>query len=160
MTTQEIELSERLRKACLEKGITEPRFVAQDADGWWIHYNEDPACFYKLGFFANARAECQELFCDETTAENWRETLMEFVKPTIEEGKRYWRRDGSVSGVIYCDYGFTDGGNSYWDDGAENLGVIGDNDVIAEYKGEPLSEVLKRTCEHCGKMIDGSDEIV
>ena len=103
MNELEIALSERLRKACLEKGITEPRYVAQDADGEWYHFTEKPQALRSLW---RCGIGSTFLYYDRHNP-SWRETLME------------------------------------WNPNA----------------GVPLSEILKNTCEHCGKMIDGSDEI-
>lgn len=97
MNNEEIELSERLRKACLEKGITEPRFVAQDADGEWYHFTEKP----NASRFLWTRPMGSTYLYYDCRNPNWRDTLMEFNP---------------------------------------NVGV-------------PLSEVLKRTCEHCGKEL-------
>lgn len=100
MTTQEIELSERLRKACLEKGITEPRFVAQDKSGAWWHYKKTPVTDNEWTQWYPFFYDGCLLFNDQPN-ENWRETLMEF-NPNV---------------------------------------------------GLPLADVLKRTCEHCGKEL-------
>lgn len=74
ITQSEIELSERLRKACLEKGITEPRFVAQDERGQWYHYDEKPIMSYSAWVYGNLVVF---LFKNEPPT-NWRETLMEW----------------------------------------------------------------------------------
>lgn len=102
MNKEQIELSERLRKACLEKGITEPRFVAQDGDGRWFHFPTEPWNSL-IDDHWDSHDEIDEMkliYCD-CPKYNWRDTLMEFNP---------------------------------------NAGV-------------PLADVLKRTCEHCGKEL-------
>jgi len=134
---QQIELSERLRLACLEKGISEPRFVAQDEDGKWAHYNKTPQRD-NIEWFD---ADNPRIILHEQPNENWRETLMEFITPKIEVGKRYWRRDGSVSPIIQYEpqYGYNDGKWLYTESGLHNaLDSLRYNeiDLIAEYREE------------------------
>lgn len=102
MNKEEIELSERLRKACLEKGITEPRFVAQDCNGDWWHFPTMPFILEKNMMWDIHQSHLAKyLFTDCDSKQDWRETLMEFNP---------------------------------------NAGV-------------PLSDVLRRTCDHCGKEL-------
>jgi len=96
---QQIELSERLRLACLEKGIAEPKFVAQDDDGKWWHYNNTPQRDDVEWF----DVDNPRIILYDQPNDNWRQTLMEFITPKIEVGKRYWRRDGEVTGLIRMD---------------------------------------------------------
>lgn len=74
ITQSEIELSERLQKACLERGITELRFVAQDSDGEWWHYTTMPTELNQA--WGNCVGNTF-LFIGKNTV-NWRETLMEW----------------------------------------------------------------------------------
>lgn len=77
ITQSEIELSERLRKACLEKGITEPRFVAQDEDGEWFHFVGKPhprSCCWSTD--SDYVDDCY-LFTGHSNPD-WRDTLMEW----------------------------------------------------------------------------------
>lgn len=74
ITQSEIELSERLIKACLEKGITEPRYVAQDADGAWYHYHEKPRPMLTLWIPVRA----SYFLYSERPNPDWRDTLMEW----------------------------------------------------------------------------------
>ena len=104
MNKEQIELSERLRKACLGKGITEPRFVAQDCDGCWCHFEDMPRPLRTTWSAESGDMWGMLILMDESTA-NWRETLMEFNP---------------------------------------NAGV-------------PLADVLKRNCEHCGKILANAD---
>lgn len=78
ITQSEIELSERLHKACLEKGITEPRFVAQDGDGTWCHYQSQPYTIPALGFWEAGGDHGMILIEEDTMIKDWRETLMEW----------------------------------------------------------------------------------
>lgn len=78
MNREQIELSERLRKACLEKGITEPRFVAQDADGTWCHYKSMPYTIPALGFWEAGGDHGVFLIEEDELHFDWRDALMEF----------------------------------------------------------------------------------
>lgn len=73
ITQSDIELSERLRKECLNEGIKNPRYVAQDSDGTWCHYEKMPE-IQSTQFY---RSEFTVLFFDKPN-NNWRETLMEW----------------------------------------------------------------------------------
>lgn len=156
ITKSDIELSERLRKACLEKGITEPRFVAQDGDGTWCHYQSQPYTIPALGFWEAFGDYGMILIEEDTMIKNWRDTLMEFVKPTVENGKMYWQRDGNITfnmRMVHDGDCFTDGVRSWLQDGSFYGDQLHRFDLIAEYTGEPLADILKNTCDHCGKYI-------
>jgi len=131
---EQIELSERLRLACANKSINEPKFVAQDKSGTWYHYKEKPI-MWEFTWFSENSDLYEQLFYAGAN-ENWRETLMEFITPKIEVGKRYWRRDGSVSGVVEKDHNnliradfYVHEQNGSW----RKNGNPHDLDLIAEY---------------------------
>lgn len=126
ITQSDIELSERLRKACLEKGITEPRFVAQDANGSWYHHAERPICHHAFwlchGLFT---VKTRFLFVDKPN-QNWRDTLME------------WNPDAYKCPVSQVDKFMA-------------------NQACLPQR---LADVLKNTCDHCGKMLATPENIM
>ena len=161
ITKQDIELSELLRKACADNGITEPRFVAMDNDGRWFHFLSEP-WHQKNDEIWDSLDDIDDIkmVCIDEPNPNWLYTLMEFITPTIEAGKRYWRRDGSVSEEIEPVDDCTglvcwDGLYSYTKEGYYIPHRRCELDLIAEYVGsEPLTSVLNRTCAECGKPLE------
>ena len=156
ITKQDIELSERLRLACAEKGITQPVMAAQDEDGKWVHYDEKPIRYERLGFFSTGPDSGVDLFQTDPN-ENWRDTLMQFTTPKIEVGKRYWRRDGEVTGELQRSIWIPDGfydpvdGKHFHATGTP-YGVSYVCDLIAEYREESIAEWSDR------HKIMGADE--
>lgn len=138
ITKQDIELSERLRLACANLLITNPQFVAQDANGWWYHYTVEPTMNAHRGrWLEDKRTGADNLFQTDENP-NWRETLMEFTTPKIEAGKRYWRRDGHITDAIsqYKPDVMRDGNILYNSNGLSVCGNGTPYDLIAEYREE------------------------
>ncbi len=76
--TEAQKLSDSLLSACKAAGIEEPKYIAQDEDGDVYHYRTKPVLHDGFTMWGGQGA----VFINhQPYAEDWRESLMEFVKP-------------------------------------------------------------------------------
>jgi hypothetical protein len=89
MNTPEKELSDSLLAACKAAGIEKPRYIAQDEDGTVWHYDGEPDTTFTsdVGIFAFVPdiGEHAISLDHQPYAEDWKESLLEWVEPQ-EEG--------------------------------------------------------------------------
>ena len=99
MKNKEIELSESLLTACKAAGIENPRYVAQDGNGEVWHYNARPEKVYEVYFIDDVDYECID---HPPYADDWRDSLMEWVEPKIDDISS---RNQPLFDFLYQEYG-------------------------------------------------------
>ena len=77
------ELSDSLLAACRMANITEPKYIAQDADGSVCHYGFQPKKLGSIGMWADydASGTCVRFLNHPPYADYWRDSLIEWVEP-------------------------------------------------------------------------------
>ena len=73
------QLSESLLAACKAAGIKEPRYIAQNANGWVIHHDESPTRQGWTHIWGNARSP--KRLNHLPYAADWKDSLLEWVEP-------------------------------------------------------------------------------
>ena len=84
------QLSDSLLAACRMASITEPKYIAQDADGSVCHYNMKPIRLESIGMWADNMASQTDvrLLNHPTYDYYWRESLIEWVDHVVDTSKK------------------------------------------------------------------------
>jgi hypothetical protein len=86
MNTPEQQLSDSLLAACKAAGIESPRFIAQDANGHVIHYDEKPSREGWAHIWGNGGPF--KRLNHPPYADDWQSSLMEWVDHVADTSKK------------------------------------------------------------------------